>query len=103
MEDDELRSEATFNFKVDNFSKLNESLFSPPSYVRNLPWKIMVMPRPMINDRSMETKSLGFFLQCNGDSESTTWSCSATAELRLKSFKPGQEDFVRKIKHTFFQ
>lgn len=103
MEDDELRSEATFNFKVENFSKLSESLFSPAYYVRNLPWKIMVMPRPIISERAIDNKSLGFFLQCNGESESTAWSCSATAELRLKSFKSGQEDFTRKIKHTFFQ
>jgi hypothetical protein len=45
MEDEEMRSEATFSYRVENFSKLKESVLSPPCYVRNLPWKIMVMQR----------------------------------------------------------
>ena len=44
-EDDEARSEATFAFKVENFSQIKESALSPPCIVRNLPWKIMIMQR----------------------------------------------------------
>ena len=44
-EDDEARSEATFSFKVENFSQMKESALSPPCIVRNLPWKIMIMQR----------------------------------------------------------
>ena len=44
-EDDEARSEATFAFKVENFSTIKESALSPPCIVRNLPWKIMIMQR----------------------------------------------------------
>ena len=43
--DDEARSEATFAFKVENFSTIKESALSPPCIVRNLPWKIMIMQR----------------------------------------------------------
>ena len=32
-------------------------------------------------------RTLGFFLQCNADCESTTWSCQATAELKLINHK----------------
>lgn len=63
---DDSRSEATFRFVVENFSKVKESTLSPPTFVRNLPWRIMIMPR--INPPS--TKCLGYFLQCNGESES---------------------------------
>lgn len=98
--EDEVRSEATFSYVVRNISKLKETELSPPTYVRNLPWRIMVMVRNARNQP--EAKSLGFFLQCNGESDSTTWSCNASAELRLKSFKPGQESFVQKIKHLFY-
>lgn len=98
--EDEVRSEATFSYVVRNISKLKETELSPPTYVRSLPWRIMVMVRNTRNQP--ETKSLGFFLQCNGESDSTTWSCNASAELRLKSFKPGQEAFVQKIKHLFY-
>lgn len=104
MEDEEMRSEATFQFRVPEFSKLKESVLSPPTYVRNLPWKIMVMQRTsMPNDRNQsETRSMGFFLQCNAESESSSWSCNAKAELRLLSVKPEQESFVRNIKHLFY-
>lgn len=101
MEDEEMRSEATFSFRVDNFSKLKESVLSTPCYVRNLPWKIMVMQRTSIQNQS-ETRSMGFFLQCNAESESSSWSCNAKAELRLLSFKADQEPFVRNIKHLFY-
>lgn len=104
LDEEETRSEATFRFRVENFSRLRESVLSTPCYVRNLPWKIMVMPRSSNNDRTPNTdsRSLGFFLQCNGDSESASWSCNAIAELRLYSFKANTEPFVRKIKHLFY-
>ena len=44
-EDDEARSEATFRFKVENFSQIKDSVLSDPCIVRNLPWKIMIMQR----------------------------------------------------------
>lgn len=92
---DEARSEATFRYTVHNFSRLRESQLSPPCYVRNLPWKIMIMPRNSQAQDRQPQKSLGFFLQCNGESESSTWSCFATAELRLLSQKEDVEPFTR--------
>lgn len=102
MEEDDARSEATFQFVVPNFSKLKDSLLSPPTYVRNLPWKIMVMPRTSQGQDKIPTKSLGFFLQCNGESDSSAWSCNAVAELRLLNHKEGGEPFTRRIQHLFF-
>lgn len=103
MEDEEMRSEATFSFTVHDFSKMKDSVLSPPCYVRNLPWKIMVMQRTSnSSDRNQDTRSMGFFLQCNAESESSSWSCNAKAELKLLSFKPDQEPFVRQIKHLFY-
>ncbi|VEN46233.1 unnamed protein product [Callosobruchus maculatus] len=102
MEEDEARSEATFRFTVTNFSKLKDSVLSPPCFVRNLPWKIMVMPRTSHAQDRTTQKSLGFFLQCNGESESSSWSCYAVAELRLLSVRPDVEHFNRKIHHLFY-
>lgn len=111
------------SYRVENFSALKDSALSPPCYVRNLPWKIMVMPRNnppaagnAANDRLttnavvggavggavVDNRSLGFFLQCNGESESTSWSCNAIADLRLVSFRADTEPFLRKIKHLFY-
>ncbi|XP_016915800.1 ubiquitin carboxyl-terminal hydrolase 7 isoform X1 [Apis cerana] len=101
MEEDEARSEATFRYTVENLSKMKETQLSPPCYVRNLPWKIMVMPRSSQTQDRAPQKSLGFFLQCNGESESS-WSCYAVADLRLLSCKEGQEPFSRKIQHLFY-
>lgn len=102
MEEDEARSEATFCFTLPQFSKLKDSVLSPPCYVRNLPWKIMVMPRTSHTQERIAQKSLGFFLQCNGESESSSWSCYAVAELRLLSVRPEIESFTRKIQHLFY-
>ncbi|CAL4168008.1 unnamed protein product, partial [Meganyctiphanes norvegica] len=102
MDEDEARSEAKFQFKVKEFSKLKDTMLSGPCYVRNLPWKIMVMPRTSQSQDRQPQRSLGFFLQCNGESESTSWSCNAGAELRLLSVRDGQEPFTRKIQHLFY-
>lgn len=36
--EDELRSEATFQLKIENFSKMTETNLSPAHHVRGLPW-----------------------------------------------------------------
>ncbi|XP_055691767.1 ubiquitin carboxyl-terminal hydrolase 7 [Lutzomyia longipalpis] len=104
-EEDHARSEATFTFRVEEFSKLNEQLLSPPCYVRNLPWKIMVMPRITqgSGDRpNADNRSLGFFLQCNGENDSPSWTCKATADLSIHNFKADAEPLTRKITHVFY-
>ncbi|KAL9881399.1 ubiquitin carboxyl-terminal hydrolase 7-like isoform X1 [Glossina fuscipes] len=94
LKEDQCRSEATFSYIVENIIHLKQQQLSPPVFVRMLPWKIMVIP----NERA-----LGFFLQCNGENDSPTWSCNAIAELRLKSHKPGAKPFTRmRIKHLFY-
>lgn len=98
--EDDSRSEATFRHVVQSISKLKDTSLSTPCIVRNLPWKIMAMLRTtQSGDRP--SKSLGFFLQCNGESESQSWSCQATAELRLINQHGGQ-DHVKKIMHLFY-
>jgi len=97
---DDARPEATLVYKVENFTSLKESVLSPPTMVRNLPWKIMIMPRNG-NDATAR-KSMGFFLQCNGESEASSWSCQASAELRILNHKKPADAFVRKIAHLFY-
>jgi len=99
-DDDEARSEATFRHKVENFSMLKDSSLSEPHIIRNLPWKIMIMQRPgQSQDRG--NKSVGYFLQCNGESESSAWSCNASAELRMFNQKDNST-FKRNITHLFY-
>lgn len=99
--DDDSRSSGTFTFPVKEFSKMREALLSDAYYVRNLPWKIMLMQRNN-NSPNERGKCLGYFLQCNGDADSTTWSCYACAQLSIVSQKEGVEDFNRRIQHLFY-
>ncbi|KAI9590568.1 ubiquitin carboxyl-terminal hydrolase 7-like [Glossina fuscipes] len=90
---DPFRSEATFSYTVENIVQLKRQQLSPPFFVRMLPWKIKVIPKE---------RTLGFFLECNGDDDSPTWYCNAIAELRIKSHKAGTKPFIRiPIKHLF--
>ncbi|EDO34745.1 predicted protein [Nematostella vectensis] len=101
MEEDTARPEGTIRFTLPNFSKMDKTILSDPIYVRNLPWRIMLMPRYSSHGHE-RVKSLGFFLQCNPETETLSWSCQASARLTLVSQKEGVEDFSRKISHLFF-
>ncbi|KAM0733549.1 Ubiquitin carboxyl-terminal hydrolase 7 [Formica fusca] len=94
---DEAASEATFRYTVENVSKMENPQLSPACYVHNLPWKIVVQTK----SRELK-KSLAFYLECNKESKSISWSCYAVAELRLLSCKEGQKPFSRKIQHLFY-
>lgn len=100
--DDESRAEATFHLTITEFSKFKESKDSRVSptacIVRNLPWKILAMSK-QLNNRDFV---LGFFLQCNADSESTRWSVCAAAELRLLHSTDPEKNLVKKIQHLFY-
>lgn len=103
-ENDELglyKSEATFRFTVDNMHKLSESVTSDPTYIRGLPWKILIMPRTHA-DRTPGIKSLGYFLQCNAENDSSAWSCHGSAELRILPAKETGEMLEKKIDHVFY-
>lgn len=80
-------SEKTFTHIVKNVHKLVYGSTSPsePHMIRGLPWKILVMPRQGARDGNLS--SLGFFLQCNADCESPTWTCSGTATLRVIPYR----------------
>ncbi len=101
-DEDDARPQATFSFTVENFTNLQESVLSESTFVRNLPWKIMVMPRNITNNDRGTTKCVGYFLQCNGESEAASWSCQAQAELRIINHKDPGNSFTRKISHLFY-
>lgn len=64
--------------------------------IRCLPWKILVIFHPV------ETHAtIGVFVQCNADSESQTWSCTAKATIQLIAQRPNCKNKEMKIQHTF--
>lgn len=93
-------SERTFLHVVKDVHKLvyGSTSASQPHNIRGLPWKILVMPR---QTREGNLSSLGFFLQCNADCDSPTWTCAGTATLRVIPHSDDVEQINRKISHTF--
>lgn len=109
-DEDHYKPEATLRLDIEHFSEFargtseNSQYLSKPVYVRGLPWKILAMPREQNRmDRRSTVRSFGFFLQCNGEAEALSWSCTANATLKILSQKPGVEDHSRRINHTFYQ
>nr|VZI41838.1 unnamed protein product [Spirometra erinaceieuropaei] len=107
-EEDEARPSGKLEFRITNISRFNDHLLSPtPTIIRCLPWRILFLlrnnPNPIATPTgSGSNKSLGFFLQCNGDSNSPSWHCHARAKLTIVAQKPGVENLTKHIDHTFF-
>lgn len=98
-EDGHWRAESNFTFTVERFSQQRLSVRSQPFYVRTLPWRILVMPRVVPEGPNPIT--VGFFLQCNGDSDSQDWSCQAHAVLRVRHHTHESQSYSRYISHRF--
>eukprot|EP00794_Sanderia_malayensis_P008888 gene8888-9838_t len=101
-EDEPSRAEGKIQFEVQNFSKIKETVLSDPIMIRNLQWKIMVMPRISTSQSGEKSKSLGIFLQCTPVEEVSSWSCQASAEIMLINLKEFKDSFSRKISHLFY-
>ncbi|XP_066936124.1 ubiquitin carboxyl-terminal hydrolase 7-like [Clytia hemisphaerica] len=94
------RAEGVIKFEIKNVSKVKETALSESVTIRNLPWRIMLMPRYNTNSNNERVKSAGIFVQCDPEGEGTSWSCQAHARITLKNHKG--DDFTRKISHVFF-
>ncbi|XP_065066038.1 ubiquitin carboxyl-terminal hydrolase 7-like [Rhopilema esculentum] len=97
------RAEGQLRFEVQNFSKIKDTVYSDPVMIRNLQWRIMVMPRFSTVQSGEKMKSLGIFLQCTPEGEGSSWSCHASAKITVINQKNQEESFTRKITHLFFQ
>ncbi|CRK87462.1 CLUMA_CG001263, isoform A [Clunio marinus] len=95
-----LQSEATFQLKIVNFSKVTKDIFSDEHYVRGLLWKIKAKT-------DYDSKTLRFHLCCEPDIDSNTfrddlnWNCSATVDLRMISFKENVKNMSKTYHCTF--
>ncbi|KAK0397665.1 hypothetical protein QR680_002208 [Steinernema hermaphroditum] len=110
---DKYKPEGTLSLDIENFTDFmkgspeGSQRLSNQVYVRGLPWRILAIPRefrPNMHDTKRSARALGFFLQCNGDSEVPTWTCQASATLKVVALdkRSGQEDHSRRITHTFY-
>ncbi|ETN68980.1 MATH domain protein [Necator americanus] len=108
--DDLYKPEGTIYLDIDGFSQFckgspeTQQRLSKPVFVRGLPWKILAIPRDAarVGTGTRPNKALGFFLQCNGDSDAVAWNCIASASLKVLGQIEGFEDHSRRITHTFY-
>ncbi|KHJ97856.1 MATH domain protein [Oesophagostomum dentatum] len=108
--DDLYKPEGTIYLDIDGFSQFckgspeTQQRLSKPVFVRGLPWKILAIPRDAarVGTGARPNKALGFFLQCNGDSDAVAWNCIASASLKVLGQIEGFEDHSRRITHTFY-
>ena len=92
----------SLTFTVNNFSKVKKELFSPPVIGHNLKWRIKI--NPTCDEKGQQTKSLGYFLICDGPdggSSASSWSCQATANLEVYAVKPGAANHSEKFSRLF--
>lgn len=100
-DDDPSKPEGSLHWALD-LSNFGETTFSPPLWVRNLPWRIMCIPR--FTNGPEKKPTLGFFLQCNPtDSQiQSSWSCYARATLSIIHTEKPESSFHRRINHFFY-
>lgn len=67
--------------------------------IRCLPWRVLAFFRLC----GGESRTVGFFLQCNAEADSSGWSCHARADLTIVAQKPGAESITKSIDHVFSQ
>ncbi|XP_008554608.1 uncharacterized protein LOC103576239 isoform X1 [Microplitis demolitor] len=90
-------TESTFQYKINNVSKMRSSVASSPVIVQSLPWNILVRP---IYDLQIGKQPLGFFITCDGNGDKD-WTCQADVEFCLYHSKKNRKPFSRKFSHIF--
>lgn len=99
---DPCRPEGSISFVVRNFSELESTVLSEPTLIRNLPWRLLVVPRETTLQSEGKVRSLGVFVQCNPQApESMSWNVTARASITLVNQDDPQENYVRDIYHCF--
>jgi MATH domain len=124
-DNDNARPEGTITYDVDLVNRITKSkkpFYSHPIFVRNLPWRIKIVPGSrlsgsvfgvlvqclvdevggdMLDDpQQQQSAQIQSTSSCNNN-YNLNWSCKAVATFRLMSFKPGVEPHTKKICHTF--
>ncbi|RNA14834.1 ubiquitin carboxyl-terminal hydrolase 7 isoform X1 [Brachionus plicatilis] len=98
--DDDNRTEATFQFIINNFSRLKDRknfiLYSKKCIVRNLEWYIQIR----LNEKDGE---MAFYLCCNSMKESNNFLVNVTTELTLLNKSDSKKNFSLKYEQLFTQ
>ncbi|XP_062508101.1 ubiquitin carboxyl-terminal hydrolase 7-like isoform X2 [Corticium candelabrum] len=96
-----MKAGGSVKFQLDDAAFLQDTKYSSHIWVRSLPWRLMVMPRPSQSPR----KSLGVFMQCcvqeiNADVP-VGWSCLAIVTFKAYNHLEGKEYREKKVDHTY--
>ncbi|XP_063854091.1 mucin-5AC-like [Scylla paramamosain] len=100
---DKLSLEATFQFHVKNFSKVNMPLWSAPCWLHGMPWMIRAGPItvPFNENEKKEKKFLSVGLRCEGVWGAAFWACYGIADFSLLPVNRKQAPHVVGIECLF--
>uniref|UniRef100_A0A9J2P4V6 MATH domain-containing protein n=1 Tax=Ascaris lumbricoides TaxID=6252 RepID=A0A9J2P4V6_ASCLU len=93
--------EGLLSLPIADFVFLKEPIRGPCVEINGLSWRIKAIPKTYFGKKKTSMKCLSFHVECCQYPYSGTWSCKASAELRLKSQKEGVEDFVRRVDQVY--
>ncbi|XP_055357306.1 uncharacterized protein LOC129602332 [Paramacrobiotus metropolitanus] len=93
----ELRAEGLVNFTVPDVRKLEQrGTLSDPIVIRKLPWRVLVKKHILEG-----SPRWGYFVKCDVDADSDTWTCEVNAELRLLPWKAELGLVTKPISHVY--
>ncbi|XP_065899368.1 ubiquitin carboxyl-terminal hydrolase 7-like isoform X2 [Dysidea avara] len=100
-EDNFYKPEGVVRFSINSISHLSSSILSNPTYIRGLPWKLLVMPRESVTKEG-RVKGLGVFVLCNPESDELQgYSCYARATITLVNFANEKDNHSKDIVHWY--
>ncbi|CAL8071664.1 unnamed protein product [Orchesella dallaii] len=96
------KPDATLTYRVHNISGLKMQLVSPqPTYVRGLPWRIIVEPPKRRTTYERNNMYLGIYLTCDGETGSSNWICKAAAKSRIMPQQRSVKAISRQFTHIY--
>ncbi|CEF66454.1 BTB/POZ-like domain and MATH domain and TRAF-like domain and BTB/POZ fold domain and BTB/POZ domain-containing protein [Strongyloides ratti] len=92
-------TERTIRLNINNISYFSKKVFTPFAKICNIPWRLTA--KTECSKRTNEKKFFSAYIECNPDSESCLWSCSANVTLRILSTNPNDPHIVKSFYNNF--
>lgn len=92
-------TEKTIRLNICNVQHFSKKVFTPFTTICNIPWRLSA--KTECSKRTNEKKFFSVYVDCNPESESCLWSCSANVTIRIRSTIPSESDIVKCFDNNF--
>uniref|UniRef100_A0A0K0F8R9 BTB domain-containing protein n=1 Tax=Strongyloides venezuelensis TaxID=75913 RepID=A0A0K0F8R9_STRVS len=92
-------TEKTIRLNICNVQHFSKKVFTPFTTICNIPWRLSA--KTECSKRTNEKKFFSVYVDCNPESESCLWSCSANVTIRIRSTIPNESDIVKCFDNNF--